>query len=262
MMCGISALLLNPQKRSTEQWQDLRDVFTENLVFNEERGNAAAGVAVVYTTGRVLVCKAPMPASQFVKTAEYQRLVSKIDERTTLILGHTRLPTKGDPADNRNNHPIRAGHIFGVHNGQIENDSELFRRYGSKRDGDVDSEIIFRLIENTTSMKKDKRYLHEVRPLMRALEGQFTFLACDQRTPEWLLVLKHNNSLCINHHPAWNALVFSSRYIFLRKAFGTAMIVEGLEPDQLMLFNACEIPDHRTSPQFALPLYERIENDK
>ena len=261
MMCGIAALLLHPQKRPAEQWQSLRDTFTANLVFNEDRGNAATGVAVIYATGQVEVCKAPMPASQFVKSLDYRRLLANIDEKTTLVLGHTRLPTKGDPANNRNNHPIRAGPIFGVHNGQVENDDELFLRYGSRRNGDVDSEIIFWLIEHAPSVKKDEHYLHEIRPLIRALEGEFTFLACDRRTPDWLLVLKHKNPLCIHHQPTWNALIFSSRYLFLRKAFGTSMNAEKLEPNQLMLFNAYRISDLRTSPSIALPLYQGADDD-
>ncbi len=253
-MCGIAAVLLYPQERNAEQWQAIKAVFTQNLIFNEERGRAATGMAVTDTEGRVELYKSALAASKFVNTAEYQKMLSNVGNRTTLILGHTRLPTKGDPSQNGNNHPVQAGPVFGVHNGQIENDDELFAMCGCERSADVDSEIIFRLIESADPSAPTDQYLGKVRHLIRVMQGQYTFLACDQRKPEQLLVLKHNNPLCIHFHPEWNALIFSSRYVFLRNAFGTPLIAEALEHDQLMLFDARSIPELGISPKLAMSL--------
>ncbi len=253
-MCGIAAVLLYPQERNAEQWQAIKNVFTQNLVFNEERGKAATGIAVTNRDGGVMLYKSALAASRFVNTSEYQKMLSNIGTQTTLILGHTRLPTKGDPSNNGNNHPVQAGPVFGVHNGHIENDDELFAKCGCTRTAEVDSEIIFRLIESVDPAALNGQYLGKVRNLIRIMRGQFTFLACDQRRPEQLLVLKHNNPLCIHFHRQWNALVFSSRYIFLRKAFGISLIAEALEHDQLMLFDACTIPELGASPKMIMPL--------
>ena len=254
-MCGIAAILLHPQERTADQWQAIKDIFTQNLIFNEERGRAATGIAVVDINGQVMLYKKAMAASKFVHTLEYREVLSKIGSQTTLILGHTRFPTKGDPSQNENNHPVQAGPVFGVHNGHIENDDELFAICGCERTADVDSEIIFRLIERSDPAVLNGQYLGEVRHLIQVMQGQYTFLACDQRKPEQLLVLKHNNPLCIHFHRQWNALVFSSRYIFIRKTFGAPLITEVLKHDHLMLFDANRIPELGFAPETTIPLY-------
>jgi glucosamine 6-phosphate synthetase-like amidotransferase/phosphosugar isomerase protein len=247
-MCGIAAVLLYPQERSPDDWREIRAIFSRNLVFNEERGRAATGLAVIRTDGQVTLHKAALPASQFVETAAYTNLLTALDEQTTLLLGHTRRPTKGSPEFEENNHPLQAGTVFGVHNGHIDNDDALFQEYAYPRDGQVDSEIIFRLLEPISPVKLNGSYLPTVCRQLRRLQGQFTFLAGDQRAPNKLLVLKHNNPLCLHFHARWNALIFSSRYIFLRKAFGHAVLTEALPHDQLMLFDATQLPHLQECP--------------
>ncbi len=253
-MCGIAAILLYPQERTAAEWLAIRDVFTRNLLFNEERGRAATGLAVVQSDGQVELFKAPYPACEFVELPEYQRLLAAMGPKTTLILGHTRLPTKGDPACEANNHPVHAGPVFGVHNGHIPNDDELFARFGYPRQGQVDSEIIFQMLAAVPPAADSGMYLSQILPRLILLQGQFTFLACDQRAPYRLLVLKHNNPLCLHYHPGWSAIIFSSRYIFLRKAFGQSMITEAIEHDQLMMFDAIKIPDCHGQSIQSLPL--------
>ena len=65
------------------------------------------------------------------------------------IVGHCRQKTKGTERNNANNHPIVRDLIVGVHNGMIHNDDITFNNYKDaiKRNGEVDSEIIFALIE-------------------------------------------------------------------------------------------------------------------
>ncbi|MEW5867705.1 MAG: hypothetical protein AB1894_00390 [Chloroflexota bacterium] len=253
-MCGIAAILLHPQERPSADWQAIREILTRNLIFNEERGRAASGLAVVQTDGQVSLLKTPVPASEFVESALYLDLLEEIGPQTTLLLGHTRLPTKGDPAWNANNHPIQAGPVFGVHNGQIANDDDLFARFDLPRSAQVDSEIIFRLIEPANPATLNGNYLETIRPRLQLLQGQFTFLACDCRRPGRLLVLKHQNPLCAHFQPAWNAIIFSSRYVFLRKAFGFSVITEALPHDQLLLYDASRLPQDYSEPLAQLPL--------
>ena len=253
-MCGIAAILLTPQERTNAEWWAIRESFTQNLLFNEERDRAATGLAVVCTDGRVMVLKRALPASQFVQLEEYQSLLATLGSHTTLILGHTRLPTKGAPTFWGNNHPLQAGPVIGVHNGHIHNDDALFTDLSLPRQGQVDSEIIFRLLATASPASLNGNYLHTIQPLLKLLQGQFTFLACDQRRPEGLLVLKHENPLCVHHHNPWNALVFSSRYVFLRKAFGRTLTAEALIHNQLLWFDARAIPTRGAQPVAALDL--------
>jgi len=246
--------MLKPQVRSAEQWQSIRDLFTKNLIFNEERGKLATGIATVDSLGNIELLKLPIKASQFIGLSEYDAVMSRIGSKTTLILGHTRLPTKGDPSQRANNHPVQAGTVLGVHNGHIENDDELFVRCECQRQANVDSEIIFRLIEKINPIHKDVSYLSSILPFVQLLKGEFTFLAIDQRSPSQMVVLKHKNPLCIHFHRQWNALIFSSRYIFLRKIFGHSIVAETLKQDHLMLFDANHIAEMGISPNSMIPI--------
>lgn len=246
-MCGIAALLLYPQERPPEQWRAITDIFTRNLIYNEERGKAATGLAVMRLDGQIAVDKMPLRASEFTQTAEYRALIEHLDAQTTIVLGHTRLPTKGSPYNNANNHPIHTGPVWGVHNGHILNDDELFARYGYTRYAQVDSEIIFRLLADV-SPATNNDYLATIATRLRLLDGDFTFIACDQRAPTQLLVLKHNNPLCAHWHAEWNALIFSSRYVFLRQAFGHPVSAEALPHHRLTLFDARTLSQRGLEP--------------
>jgi glucosamine 6-phosphate synthetase-like amidotransferase/phosphosugar isomerase protein len=253
-MCGIAAVFLHPQERKKSEWAAICELFTDNLVSNEQRGNEATGCAVVGRDGQVQLHKMPISASAFVTTPEYKSLLGSLDSTTTLVLGHTRLSTKGDPAFASNNHPLKAGPVCGVHNGEIDNADELFARYNLPRDGLVDSEIIFRFLETVPPERGSSEYLVVVRPLIHLLEGQFTFLACDTRRPDWLLVLKHNNPLFAHYQGDWKALVFSSRYIFLRKAFGNHGYADSLPSDMLLIFEAANLREAGYRPAAALQM--------
>ncbi len=73
--------------------------------------------------------------------------LTEVDDRTTVLMGHTRWRTRGDEANNLNNHPIRAGDVIGTHNGTLYDADYLFRRLRLPRFAEVDSELIFRLAD-------------------------------------------------------------------------------------------------------------------
>ncbi|HTP11154.1 MAG TPA: hypothetical protein VMP08_23025 [Anaerolineae bacterium] len=247
-MCGIVAVLLYPRPRSIEVWQDLGAVFTRALVSNEERGQAATGLAVVQADGQAQVYKQPIRASQFVETPSYRELMATVGPTTTLILGHTRLPTQGSAGNPDNNHPIEVGPVLGVHNGHIANDAELFERWRLPRRAEVESEIIFQMLAAFSPQSLNGTYLPKVSECLAQMEGQFTFVALDRRCPAHLLVLKHANPLCLHYQSEWQALFFCSRYLFLRQAFGRSVITEALPHDQLLYFDACRLPELTSHP--------------
>ncbi len=247
-MCGIAAILFFPAHRPPEMRREIGEIFTRNLLFNEERGKAATGLAVLHLDGTLQVHKEAIPASQFVIGEPYRRMIAALDDETTLWLGHTRLPTKGAPANNDNNHPIRAGQVVGVHNGNITNDDALFAHWGYPRQAEVDSEIIFRLLSDLDATAALEPYTRQACQRVRLMEGKFTFLAADVRQPGRLLVLKHHNPLCVHYHQPWQALIFSSRYIFLRKAFGKIVLTEALPHDQLLVYEAQRLPQLGNTP--------------
>ena len=247
-MCGIVAVLLYPQPRPSDTWQALGTTFTRALISNEERGQAATGLAVVQMDGQAQVYKQPIRASQFVETRSYHDLMAKVGPTTTLILGHTRLPTQGSPRNPDNNQPIEVGPVLGVHNGHIGNDAELFERWQLPRRAEVDSEIIFQMLAAFSPQSLNGTYLPNVSECLAQMEGQFTFLALDRRCSSHLLVLKHENPLCLHYHSEWQALFFCSRHVFLRQAFGRSVISEALPHNQLLYFDAYRLPELASHP--------------
>ncbi len=241
-MCGIAAVLLYPTERPPEMWSEIRRSFTDNLLFNEERGRDASGIAVLKQGASAAVFKLPIPASEFVKRPLYTKILNSINAQTTLILGHTRHPTKGNPANSSNNHPIQAGDVIGVHNGHIDNDDLLFANCNCERKGEVDSEVIFSLLWHELEGAFGDVELTAVQANLQKLEGKFVILAGDQRQPNKLLVVKQSNPLSLHYHPEWQALIFSSRYIFLRKTFGRAVLHERLSSNKIFIFDAEKLP--------------------
>jgi len=254
-MCGLAGILLfYPQERSPAAWQQIRDLFTRMLILNEERGRDASGVALVRADASYLLYKQPVPATELVRMPAYRALLSEVDERTTCLLGHTRLPTKGSRWNNLNNHPLKVGHLLGIHNGFITNDDDLFTLLGLPRQGEVDSEIIFRLLSSVSPAANNGLLAQAVRDRVRLLEGSFVTLSVDLRRPTRLLVLKQLGPLCMHYESDLKALFLASRYVFLRKAFGRSVITEALRPDHGFVFDAERLAHTKGRPTEEFPL--------
>jgi glucosamine 6-phosphate synthetase-like amidotransferase/phosphosugar isomerase protein len=249
-------MLLFPTERTQAEWNKLRQLFTQTFVFNQERGREASGLVRFERDGTFSLFKGPFPVSQLVMTKECQEILSAAGPQTTCILGHTRMPTKGAPEDNVNNHPLRAGPVIGIHNGHIRNDDALFRQLGLPRAGEVDSEIIFRLLATLSPARLNGTYLRSVLNRIQLLRGRFTTLSIDVRKPTRLLAVKADMPLCVHYHAPLQVLCFSSRYLFLRKAFGAAVVTEALPSQYAYLFDAEHLPLHGKHPMQALPLLD------
>lgn len=247
-MCGLAGMLICPGERTAEAWAAIRECFTQMLLFNEERGRDACGVALICVDGSSKLFKAPVPAVELVASAGYRRVMECLGRNTTCLLGHTRMPTKGTRWNNDNNHPVVTGHVVGIHNGHIANDDALFAALGLPRRGEVDSEIIFRLLDTLSPASNNGSYLGAAARKVARLEGRFATLSIDLRRPGRLLVLKKDAPLCVHYHEPWHALCFSSRYLFLRKAFGKSVLTEALDPGRGYLFDAAELPARGKTP--------------
>lgn len=247
-MCGLTGVLLYPQERSTDTWREITDIATANLMFNEERGRDASGIAVIKADGQHQIFKQPVKASSLVKMDTYQNIISGIDSETVCLLGHTRMPTKGSRWHNVNNHPLHAGNTIGVHNGIINNDDHLFTYEGLPRAGEVDSEVIFRLLDTVDPLRWNGQYINHIQANVDLLRGTFAALSVDARYPHRLLALKYHRPLCIHYEEKWQALFFSSRYIFLRKAFGHSVVTETLEREKGFIFDARQLPQTGNHP--------------
>lgn len=156
-MCGICGLVYYGDKIPNRiiEYQ-FKNIFAELFKASMVRGTDASGI-IVLKEDKIYTYKDRLPADKLLDEKEVKEIFATIEmgTKTKAILGHTRSQTKGSARYNVNNHPIIAGTIVGIHNGIISNDEVLFETNPNlKRRGQVDSEIIFRLIDEYRSMGK------------------------------------------------------------------------------------------------------------
>jgi glucosamine 6-phosphate synthetase-like amidotransferase/phosphosugar isomerase protein len=215
-MCGLAGIIFGERERSTDEVQHLTQLFTRLLVISRQRGPHATGVAWINRDGAHRLLKRPMPAEQFVEHKAFPQLLAGVDSRTTLLLGHTRWRTRGDEHVNRNNHPIRAGEVVGIHNGTIYNADELFDRYRLTRYAHVDSEILFRIAAATLT-RRGRIDVRRLKARLRQCRGQIAAVMVSRRDPQTVLVIKGNNPLELRWNPYMRAVLYASSASYLNK---------------------------------------------
>jgi glucosamine 6-phosphate synthetase-like amidotransferase/phosphosugar isomerase protein len=183
-MCGIVVGLafgkLNKRDEDIRQ-RLLRYFTTEMLIATEERGKDATGAVVLFDDGKFMGLKRGEASSDFLaslgETKEYYGSLMKVwrehDALGRVFLGHCRAATLGDKEDNENNHPIKIGNLVGIHNGKIDNHRKIIEKLGCKRDGQVDSEAIFRLLDYYTDHGKEPFTMEMIQEIVRRLDGTF-----------------------------------------------------------------------------------------
>src|SRR3954453_5754258 len=139
-MCGIAGFTIAPAVELE------RTALARLLLAGiSERGTDATGYGYHRPDGTVTVHKESGPLREFVEHVDVPAGVGE-------AIFHVRGYTKGVPTLNDNNHPVRYGRAVVVHNGHLDNDDELFRRYRAPRSTPhitVDSEAIAMLADRT-----------------------------------------------------------------------------------------------------------------
>ena len=153
-MCGICGLINYGHNSTFFQLNHIKTMMTSLLQESGIRGSDATGICIAPRTSKAILLKDNEAAREFVMRIDYNRILNtKVNEVNNFkfMLGHTRSEIIGTHKDNNNNHPIVANKVIGVHNGTLTNHNALFEKYREndkiKRAGEVDSEIIFRLLD-------------------------------------------------------------------------------------------------------------------
>lgn len=136
-----------------------------------------------------------------------------MDNRATLLLGHTRWHTRGDERVNSNNHPIRAGEVIGTHNGTINNADYLFRRWKLRRFAEVDRDILFCLTANAA--RDGAMDIERFKTRLRCCRRQVTAIIACRTDPGTVFVLKGNRPLELRWHPRRKAVLCGSDPAYL-----------------------------------------------
>lgn len=224
-MCSIFGVGFQHGNALTDTDKDRMHKFVDALFVNcMERGRDAAGLAFV-SGSSIKVIKKDMLARDLVKTPEYKEcfadyfhLEGGYYNRTLSLIGHCRFQTKGTYLKNVNNHPIVRDTMIGVHNGCINNDDLLFNRYSKdiKRNGEVDSEIIFALIEFYT--KKGGSIRKAIKKAYSETQGSLACAAVHASQPHLIWLFKEYGPCYVTHYPDIGLVAWASASAFINNA--------------------------------------------
>ena len=172
----------------------------------EERGTDATGIA--YNSGNNLcIYKRPRPA-------HWMRFQVPADSH--VVMGHTRMATKGSERRNQNNHPfpgyVKNGSFALAHNGVLYNDLTLRKKYRLPATKiETDSYIATQLIEDSGELN-----FGSIQDMAEKLEGSFTITVLSDR--DELYFIKGDNPMCLYHYPERKIYIYASTETILRTA--------------------------------------------
>ncbi|MBI2844861.1 MAG: glucosamine 6-phosphate synthetase [Armatimonadetes bacterium] len=258
-MCGLVGTLLSSRPRSGDELCMISDLFTRLLAGSEHRGPHATGVALVCANGDHYISKSPVPASRFVTSRDYRLVIDKLANDTTLLMGHTRWPTRGSHLDNANNHPLvgdgRKPCII-AHNGHISNHDSLSRLMNLKRDAEVDSEILLRLAErNAGKCGIDPVGLADD---ISRCRGRLSSVLIATSHPTKILLIKGNQPLEARYHETRELIAYASEPEILDSAIGSD---RGWEVIEIPAWRLVVVDTRRMMPLTAYPI-PRHSNDE
>jgi predicted glutamine amidotransferase len=220
-MCGIGGIMMYNSNRTEAQLEFIRELASGLAIENQVRGNHATGIATFNKFGKHGVLKHNVSAEELTAYDAWQEYLEKnINNNTTNILIHTRFATKGEPEKNDNNHPIETATSIGIHNGMIYNDDSLFAKEKLFRQAEVDSEVIFRLVDKETGNE-----MENTKNVAEKISGVFAVAFVKKEEPTKLNYFRNNNPTTFAYIPELNITVFASMRDFIVRAIESANLV-------------------------------------
>jgi glucosamine--fructose-6-phosphate aminotransferase (isomerizing) len=158
----------------------------------EYRGYDSAGVITLGQDGE------PTLLRKKGKVSELASAMGKTARDDTVGIGHTRWATHGEPSV-KNAHPHKAGDIYLVHNGIIENYQDLktaLVNEGYNFASDTDTEVLAQLV-NSYYDKGDRNLLDSVMAALQSVVGAYGIAVASTREPDTLVVARKGSPLII-----------------------------------------------------------------
>ena len=204
-MCGIAGIhVFNPE--NAPKYSKMENAIDNLFSAIDHRGGDATGFVAISDEGNVVWQKASCNAFEFYKERR------NIPWGTRSVLLHTRMATQGSAAFPENNHPVRRGSVYIVHNGHIWNDNEVFRKTKRERYGQVDSEAIAAVIAKFGIMETHKA--------MEEVAGAAAIGVIDETRPG-IMVLARGASSPLMFYRNENIAVFASTKEAVKRAWKT-----------------------------------------
>ncbi|GET20709.1 glutamine--fructose-6-phosphate transaminase (isomerizing) [Prolixibacter denitrificans] len=168
-------------------------ILINGLKMLEYRGYDSSGIALLGDEQRVYKCQG--------KIANLEELVSDKDTGGKIGIGHTRWATHGEPTDqNAHPHTSMNGHFTLVHNGIIENYSNLrndLSELGYKFQSETDTEVLVNLIEYVYLNSEEKSAEIAVRAALKKVVGAYGIVVVCKEEPNKLIAARKGSPLVI-----------------------------------------------------------------
>ena len=181
-MCGIVGIIGE---------RNAQDFLISGLKRLEYRGYDSAGIVTLNKEGTATLLKAKG------KISNLEEKVSKNKCADEIGIGHTRWATHGEPSET-NAHPHRAGKIYLVHNGIIENYKELKETLKSSHTfvSETDTEVLAALID---SFYQDGKHplSNAVVQALKLVRGTYGIAVISENTPDEIVVARSGSPLVI-----------------------------------------------------------------
>lgn len=180
-MCGIVGYIGD---------KNAQNFLVSGLKRLEYRGYDSAGIVTLSDDGTATLVRAKGKISNL----EAKLAQAKRDDHVGI--GHTRWATHGEPSET-NAHPHRAGHVFLVHNGIIENYKELREQLKEHQfQSETDSEVLVALIN---SFYKDGEYplVNAVVQALKLVKGTYGIAVVSELSPDEIVVARSGSPLVI-----------------------------------------------------------------
>ncbi|MBR5389223.1 glutamine--fructose-6-phosphate transaminase (isomerizing) [Candidatus Saccharibacteria bacterium] len=171
--------------------KNAQDFLISGLKRLEYRGYDSAGIVTFDAKGKATLLRSKG------KISDLETKVAKNKRTDTVGIGHTRWATHGEPSE-RNAHPHKAGKIYLVHNGIIENYKELksklekFHTFAS----DTDSEVLAALI-NHFYLDGEYPLSNAVVQALKLVHGTYGIAVVSELKPTEVVVARSGSPLVI-----------------------------------------------------------------
>lgn len=184
-MCGIVGYI---------GFRDAYPILIQGLKRLEYRGYDSAGVALINNEGVMNIYK------EKGKVSNLEALTSQRDISGQIGIAHTRWATHGEPsAINAHPHVSQSGRLALVHNGIIENYSNLkilLEKEGYTFKSSTDTEVLVQLIEYMQK-KYDKSLENATIMALRMVVGAYAIAVIDKNCPDKIVVARKSSPLVI-----------------------------------------------------------------
>lgn len=231
-MCGIIGIISK---------EPVADRLIESLQRLEYRGYDSAGIATL-TGGDLHRRRAEG------KLRNLQRVVDADPIDGTIGIGHTRWATHG-VANTSNAHPHSDGRVSVVHNGIIENFTELREKLGAKGvefQTDTDTEVVVHLVSDYLAQGLAPK--EAVSACLKELEGAFALAILFKEHPDLIIGARRGSPLVIGYgegemyfgSDAMAVSPFTNRVCYLEEGDWGIITLDGAE-----IFDSQDRPANR-----------------